>query len=479
MGHNGIRKLFEDRVSLDFKQFLLHSKNYITADFLQQGLAFLTIPIFTFLLSPEDYGYLAVYNSLVSLLTLIIGLNLRSSVVRFYHDENIVRKVFIGNITFAVILISVSLFLLLFVFKNYLSSLLTIPTALFYFAIIVSLFNVFFSTFQGFQQTSKNSKGYSRLVILYSVLLITGSIIWIYFLKDNKYFGRIYTQSVIIAFLGLFGLYRLFNYSKFVLNIGYLKKALSYSVPLLPHSLSGLALAYFDRIIIQQLCNSKDVGLYSLGFNIGMIMQIIVMALNKSWLPIFYDKMNRNDIQSIPNIVKNYSRIVFFVAIALIFFSKEIMIIMTDKSYYEALKIVPIVVLSFMFVFLYTIYANFAFYFKKTILISIFTFIAAFINIVLNYLFIPKFGYISAAFTTLVSFIILFGLHYFNSTYILKIKTNLPLTLFFFETFLVILCLLINYVVFDKINIFLALLIKIAILLLLLYHWFLSKKIKL
>jgi O-antigen/teichoic acid export membrane protein len=76
-----------------------------------------------------------------------------------------------------------------------------------------------------------------------------------------------------------------------------------------------------------------------------------------------------------------------------------------------------------MFFFYYTMYVNYAFYEKKTYLISIFTIIAGGINIGLNYLWIPQYGYSAAAWTTLVSYLILFLLHYLNVRFIIKFSS--------------------------------------------------------
>ena len=94
--------------------------------------------------------------------------------------------------------------------------------------------------------------------------------------------------------------------------------------------------------------------------------------------------------------------------------------IMADKKFYGGLDLIPIVVLSYTFVFLYTLYGNFTFYDKKTYLLPVFTGIAALFNIVSNYALIPVYGYKVAAVTTLLSYMLLFVLHYFNTTRLLK-----------------------------------------------------------
>ncbi|MCD6449424.1 MAG: polysaccharide biosynthesis C-terminal domain-containing protein, partial [Thermotogaceae bacterium] len=95
------------------------------------------------------------------------------------------------------------------------------------------------------------------------------------------------------------------------------------------------------------------------------------------------------------------------------------------------LRLVPIIVASYYFVFLYSFPVNLEFYLKKTHIISLGTILAGAINIFLNYIFIPTFGYSAAAFTTLVSYIFLFAFHYFNARVLFK-KNLFPLRYFLY-----------------------------------------------
>ena len=108
-------------------------------------------------------------------------------------------------------------------------------------------------------------------------------------------------------------------------------------------------------------------------------------------------------------------------AISLILFAQEIVQLLSTKEYVKALPIVPVIIISYVFLYLYTLFANYSFYYKKTGYISLATLVTL-VNIVLNYLLIPRFGYIIAAYTTLFSYILLFVFHYTVIRFILKTK---------------------------------------------------------
>ena len=400
--------------------FFKHSKNYLIAEFFNKGIVFLTIPIFTYLLTPEDYGIISIYAVLISIFIVFMGLNFHTSVARRYHEDEEDFNEFLGTNIVFLIMLNIVLILLFFIFKDSLASFFAIDSNILFIAIIVSSLSVFLQIELSYLQTSQQSKKYVTILVIRNILLTLGAIIWIYLLEDSKYLGKVYSELVIMSIIFIFVIRDLLKLSKFNFNKKFIKYSIGYGVPLIPHTLSGLILLLSDRIIINQISGSYETGLYSFAFNVGMIMSVVVTSFNNAWIPIFYKDLKEKAYSKIQKSAEKYVKIIFAITLFLILFSKEIVIIMADDKYYDALKIVPLILLGFTMVYLYTLYANYAFYRKRTGLISLFTFIAGVINIGLNYLLIPEYGYVAAAWTTLFSYFILFVLHYVNVKFILK-----------------------------------------------------------
>jgi len=213
----------------------------------------------------------------------------------------------------------------------------------------------------------------------------------------------------------------------------------------LPGALSQFAMNFFDRLIINQVNGENEVGLYSFAFNIGMVMNTFVMGMNQSWAPIFYDKLKNDKNSEIHNLSPKYANIIFSAAIVLILFSREIVFILGEKRYHAALNIIPIVMLGYVFIFLYTLYANYAFYYKKVWLITLFTVISGVVSVALNYILIPKYGYKFASVSALASYLLLFILHYGNVRYVLKIKHLIPIRKTTVKIFLILLTTMVFY----------------------------------
>jgi O-antigen/teichoic acid export membrane protein len=403
-------------------EFLSHSKNYFSAEVLTKALAFISIPVFTRLLLPSEYGLLAVFSSIVTIFTILLGLNIQGAVARYYYEKSNDFSKFISSNLIFVILFNIVAFLFLFLIKDFLANFFAIIPYLFILGIIVSSLGIPFRMFLAYLQASKQSKKYSLISISKGIITLIVSIIWVYLLKENRYLGKVYSTLLITIIFSMYIIYNLIKISKFSFNNEHIKYSLKFGIPLIPHALSGFILTFFDRIIINQLSGASDTGLYSFAYNVGMIMNMAVMALNKSWVPLFYENLTKNSFEKINNLAYNYSKYIYLIAIVLILFAKEIVSIIADKKYHAALPIVPVIVVGYLGVFLYTLYGNYSFYRKKTVLISIATLSAGAINIGLNYWLIPIYGYVAAAYTTLVSYFFLFLFHFLNVKYVLKEK---------------------------------------------------------
>ncbi|MBN2723913.1 MAG: oligosaccharide flippase family protein [Deltaproteobacteria bacterium] len=416
--------MFNRLIRKENKELMRHSRNYLSGSLVQYLLVAATIPIFTRLLLPSGYGVLSIFNSLLTLLPIIFGLNFRGGIGRYYLDneKNDFEAALGSNLLF-IISFSIVVLILLMIFKTRISLFLNIDEKVFVYAAIISCTMVSLEIYLRYLNGSQQSSVYSILSVVRSGLILFSSIGLMLLMKENRYFGKIYGEFVVTLLLSGYSLYMLVKIAKFSFDWKHVKYTLRFSIPLIPHAMSMFILGYFDRIIINQLSTKLNTGIYSFAYDVGMAMNVIVMATTKAWHPIFFQEYNERNTDKINRMVKGYAKKIYFAAVIIILFSSEVIHILADSQYYHAIGIVPVIVMGYVFVFLYTLYFQYASYRKRTELISLNTFIAGFVNIGLNYWLIPIFGYEVAAHTTLFSYILLFSLHFINAKYILKEKT--------------------------------------------------------
>lgn len=419
---NNIRNKFINIIGIENIEFISHTKNYLSAGIFTRALSFISVPIFTRLLLPNEYGILAIFSTITSIFAILLGFNIHGAVARYYYEKSDDFAEFFGSNLLFVLFFNFFAISLMYLFKDSIANFFVIIPYLFIIAIFISALTIPSNMYLAYLQASKKSKKFSLISINKGILSLIVSITWVYLLKENRYYGKVYSSLLIAIMFAVYMIYNLRKLSKINFKLEHIKYSIRFGVPLILHALSGFILAFSDRIIINQLTGSQNTGLYSFAYNVGMVMNIVIMAMNKSWVPIFYENLANKDFKKIDNLAYNYSKYIYFAAIGLILFSKEIVSLMAAEKYHTALPIVPIIVIGYVGVFLYTLYGNYSFYRKKTGLISIATLFAGGINIGLNYWLIPIYGYVAAAYTTLISYFLLFLFHFLNVKYILKEK---------------------------------------------------------
>ncbi len=470
-------KRFISKISKDNIDFLVHSKNYLSAEFINKTVTFLAIPILTRLLTPAEYGIIAVFNSFVSVLSILLILGIRGAIVRYYYENKDDFFTFLkGNLIFQIV-IDILLVGLIYIFSEQIIKFFNVNQEVFIYALGVSFCIPAFRLYQSYLRASTKSRAFAVLSIIEGTGLIIISVIWIALKEEHKFFGRIYAHIIIAAILFIIAIYQVNKKAKIQVLSSHIKYALAFGLPLIPHALSGYILTVFDRLIINQLEGAEQTGLYTFAYNVGMIIYFVITAMNRSWQPIFYDKLRKKEYNKLDALANNYARYIFLIATIVIFFSKELIMIMADAKFYDALSIIPYVISGYLFLFFYTLILNYAFYKKKTFLISLATIIVGIINIALNYWLIPIYDYKAAAITTLISYALLFLFHYINVKLFLKIHLlkirSIPL---YIITFLFSL-LLIYLISYFQINYIISIIIKIIFSILIIFVFFYHKLI--
>ena len=286
-----VKKLIKSIWNKEQRELIGHFKNYLMGNFATRALSFISIPILTRLLTTSEYGLISTINSTAQVLTIILVLNFNSYIARKYYDKDSNFGSFMFTIIAFLIIYNVVFLSSIYFFKDVIAGFLNQTPKLFIIAIITSVTSIFITLYYAYLQASMQSKQYSIIAFLRASLGLVIGIVWIIMLDSDKHLGRLYASIIVNVIFSIYAVYRIVRICEFKLDVCSLKNTFSYSIPLLPHALSGFILSQFDRIIINQLNGSSDAGLYSFAYNVGMLMYIVVLSLNKSWMPILYKKI--------------------------------------------------------------------------------------------------------------------------------------------------------------------------------------------
>lgn len=190
------------------------------------------------------------------------------------------------------------------------------------------------------------------------------------------------------------------------------KHALSFNLPLVPHYLSMIVLHSSDRIMIGRMAGEGSAGIYALAYSVASIMILFNTALTQTLQPWRFKKLKEGCPEKIDAIFALSLLFIAVLNLLVIVLVPEIVTVFAPPEYYDAIWVIPPVAMSVYLMFTYGYFAAFEFYYEKTKYVMIATLSGAALNIALNFLFIPAFGYQAAGCTTLVCYIIFAGSHY-------------------------------------------------------------------
>ena len=185
-----------------------------------------------------------------------------------------------------------------------------------------------------------------------------------------------------------------------------LKKSLKLSFPIIPHQLIGMIQGSFDKTMLNKISGSASVGFYSFGQRFSLVLKATMDSVGKVWNPFFMDKARENTKESKDAIVKRFYELSFFfmiLGLCLIYFSEEMIKLLTTKEFYPSMYVVPLYVYYYLFAIIGTLTMNQISYSEKMIYILPASIVSVIINISLNIFLIPKFGAIGAAGATAIA----------------------------------------------------------------------------
>ena len=382
--------------------------------FIQKGISFITVPIFTRLLTTSQYGTVSVYNSWLSLVSIFCTLNLFyggfNNGMLDYEDR---RDEYVSAIQGLITTITAAWIGIYFIARPLWNEFfeMTTPLVMVMFAEILAT-----AALSLWSARERYEFRYKHLVIItvanaFFASFLSALAIW---LVDREYGAevKIITHALIVVLIcGAVYFYN-FGKGKIFYSKDIWRGAFLFNLPLLPHYLSTMVLNQADRIMISKMVGSSEAGLYSVAYSAAMILNIMVTAVNNSFAPWLYGRLKEKDFKPVAKTANILFLGVAAVLVLLIAFAPEAIVILAGSKYSEAVLIIPSVATSLYFIFMYQIFANVEFYFKKNKFIAYASMFGALLNIVFNYFGIIWFGYIAAGYTTLICYI-LFGLSHY------------------------------------------------------------------
>lgn len=391
---------------------------YTFSSFVTKGLAAISTPIFTRILSTEDYGSFSNFSTWLGFLTIIVSFDLHQSVMRAKYDFDGRMDEFISSILFTSNIATAFFWIVIEINSSFFALLFSMDMQ--YIRIMI-LYMMLEPAYTFLQIKHRIYRKYKFFIFCSVILAVarTGISIGLVLLMENGFEARVYGYIFPATILFVLLYADIINKSHKI-KWDHVKYALLLSLPMLPSTLGSNILSTSDRVLINYFVGVEQTAFYTLAYQIAALFSVLWTAINQAWTPWMFDKLHAGDQISISSKSHLYVGFFGFAVFGMLLLAPEMLLIMGGKTYINALDALPPIIAGLFFQIVYGLYVNIELYYKKTYLISIGTALAALINIILNTIFIPIYGYVAAAYTTLVGYLCLMLFHYIVVKYILK-----------------------------------------------------------
>ncbi len=393
------------------------------ATFSSKLMVFLLMPLYTRLLTPEDYGIMDIIVNTCNLLIPLIFVSIHEAVIRYALDKS-VRKSDVLTVGLTTCFKGFLVFLpFSFLFK--LSESLGDYTFLIYMYVVSACLRAVCSQFT-------RGIGYIKLYAWDGIIATFTVVIFnLIFMLGFKMGVKGYILSVILSnfisvlFLAITGkLGRFLNFGGTSAKLR--RQMIRYSLPLIPTTIFWWVMNVSDRYIVNAFQGPYDTGIYSAAYKIPTIITLLSAVFTQAWqLSAVSEYENEGKEKFYSKIFGFLQAVIFPVASGIIMLVKPFTMLLVAESYYDAYNYTPVLICAVIFSCFATFYSSFYMASKNNDMSLVTTLIGAIMNIVLNFAFIPKWGPQGAAIATLISYFTVFIMRAVDTKRFVKMKIDI------------------------------------------------------
>ena len=390
-----------------YKKLLSNTLILTIGTFASKLLVYFLMPLYTAILSKEQYGTADLITNAANLLIPFCCIGITHGVFRFAADEEESNKtVFSSGVS--VLLASSAVFLLV----SPLISLVPYFDSFVWLLVFYVISSNFHTLCKEYIRAKGNTKLYAFQGILGTALTIAFNLLFLIPMK----LGVIgYVLSVAIA--DALGTVFLIVYAKLYRDFSFkwaskskIKEMLNYSLPMMPTTVIWWITNVSDRFMVTYFWGSGENGIYSAAYKIPTIIALVAGVFNEAWqISAISESKDREEVKAFfGEVFDRYQAVLFLGCSMLIPFTQLATSILLDASYFEAWSFMPVLLIATVFSSLVTFIGTIYTVKKKTTMSLITAAFGAILNIILNFMMIPSMGAQGAGVATAISYFAVF-----------------------------------------------------------------------
>lgn len=390
---------------------------YIVAQLFVRGITFLMTPVFTRLLTQEQFNQYKLFESWLLIFGPVMSLCLWRSVERAKYDVKDRFNEFVSSVQ-TLSYLSITVFFVFFmIFRDQVKQLSSATGLILtdFMLVIAFLYTYAHTSIFYFQRREKQMMRYKASTTFTAATVVPATLLSVLLVVCGRMSGHTddlltlriagYYIPMVIGGLGV-GVLMLAQGKKAV-NLRYWKYALVFSLPLIPEVLSIQIMNQADKVMVSAMTGSVCGSILALATTVSYIIWILEDSVWNAWLPWMYEKIARGEGKDIRSNWTVLMHAFGAISLALVVFAPEIIMILGGSKYRNAVYLIAPMVTGTLFRFYSYSYTAIQNFHKKTGVVAASTVSVMFLNVILNYIFIKIFGYQAAAYTTAFCYLVL------------------------------------------------------------------------
>ncbi len=393
---------------------------YTICSIVQRSLSLITVPLFTRLLSTAEYGQVNVYGSWQGIMAVIITLQVPfdtfSAAMVKYQDR---RDAYTSCVQVFCVAMGMAALAVIAIFEPWFSTAFELPGWIIKLMVLEITANAAIYCWFARERYEFRYRPVVFLTLVQSVISIIFSVLSVLNSSERGYAriaGNSFASILFGAAVFLLCLYR----GRKIFEWEFVKYILGFNLPLLPYYLSQIIFNSSDRIMISSLKSSSEAGIYGIAHSLGMLLSFVLSAVLNVFQPWFFSRIADGTAAQKKRITTLIALGMAVLVLGILMAAPEIILVMVGKAYREAVWAVPPIAASLYAYYCASIFLYLDFYHEKKACMNAATILAAAVNVGLNWILIPHFGFLGAAYTTLFSYLVFEAVAYYSYRRILK-----------------------------------------------------------
>ena len=403
------------------KETLLKGGMYSVFSFFNQGIGFFILIILAKFISPEEFGQLSLFNTVVMLLGYVIALSTEGYIsISYFKNKDEDFKKDIGVIFLISTIVFLILFLILLSFSDYLGLYLNLTPKIIFTALLICLFQIFVNLFLNYKRVSEKILHYGLYSCTFAIFNFILTLLFVSGFNLN-WIGRVYANAICVVLFGVVSL--LFFFGQKLVSFNFdkyrISKVLLWGIPIIPHLATTWIRQGCDRYIINYNYTLTEVGVFSFALTLASVLEIIGSAFNSTNSVQLFKILSNSNLNTFSKLQKlrdnaRINIVLFVVLMILIVFFCIVVIPLFFNNYSKSIPYFVILVLYAFLRCIYFLYCNYFFYWSETKTLMKITVSCSILHFILSIIFTRYSLYFTASIYILSQFLLTFWVYAYS-----------------------------------------------------------------